>query len=191
MNIKARKSDKKTAKENIMYVAMELFAQNGYHRTPTVTICEKANISTGLLFYHFGSKEGLLKSIVEMLLSRLDDIFNLKDYNDPNKMLEAIIDGFFESLQKNKLYWNLYMALLYQPDTKEHIIDQVLTHSKKFRDKVYHMMEMMGSKDPGADSFEFEIFRVGVFATYLSNHNDKVLEKARQKMKSKYLHKPL
>ena len=191
MNIKARKSEKKTAKENIMYVAMELFAQNGYHRTPTVTICEKANISTGLLFYHFGSKEGLLKSIVEMLLSRLDDIFNLKDYNDPNKMLEAIIDGFFESLQKNKLYWNLYMALLYQPDTKEHIIDQVLTHSKKFRDKVYHMMEMMGSKDPGADSFEFEIFRVGVFATYLSNHNDKVLEKARQKMKSKYLHKPL
>lgn len=184
-------SEKKTAKENIMFVAMDLFAQNGYHRTPTVTICEKANISTGLLFYHFGSKEGLLESIVEMLLSKLDDIFNLEDYSDPNKMLEAIIDGFYESLKKNKPYWNLYMSLLYQPDTKVYIIDLVLKHSKKFRDKVYRIMEMMGSKDPGADSFEFEIFRVGVFASYLSNHNDKVLEKARQQMKSKYLNKPL
>ncbi len=190
MALKKTKSEKKTAKEKIMFVALELFAKKGYHRTSTVNISKKANISSGLLFYHFGSKEGLLKSIVEMLLSRLDDIFDLENYNDPNKMLEIIIDRFFDSLQKNRSYWDLYMALLYQPDTKKHILEQVISHSKKFRHEIYKLMHKMGNQDPGANSFEFEILRVGIFASYLSNHNDKVLEKARQTMKSKYLHQP-
>ena len=50
------------SKEHIMLIAMQLFAKKGYHKTTTDAICKKAGISTGLLFYHFGSKEKLLKS---------------------------------------------------------------------------------------------------------------------------------
>lgn len=185
---KAKSQDKAAqSKEHIVLVAMRLFSTRGYHKTSTQAICDAAGISTGLLFYHFGSKENLLKSIVKMTLSKIDETLEHNGEEDPAQLLENIIDAFFDSLKEHSQYWDLYMALLYQPDTKAQIVEEVSEHSTKFRRRVFELMEKMGRKDPAGDSFEFEVFRVGSFASYLANHNEKLLIQARKKIKERYL----
>jgi len=164
-----------------------MFAESGYHKTSTAAICKKAEISTGLLFYHFSSKEKLLNAIIDLIISKIDDILNQTHSASPEKELENIIDEFFNSLIKERQFWDLYMALLYQPDTKELILGRVLEHSKQFRRTIYDLLKAIGSENPSAESFEFEVFRVGIFASYLSNHDERLLEKSCKRMKLKYL----
>tara|TARA_R110000868_G_scaffold192261_1_gene436636 strand:+ start:767 stop:1339 length:573 start_codon:yes stop_codon:yes gene_type:complete len=187
MKMEKVKKEKKNTKKNLVQIAMKMFAENGYHKTSTSAICEKAGISTGLLFYHYSSKEKLLNAIIDLILSKIDKILNQTENSNPKKELENIIDEFFNSLKEERPFWDLYMALLYQPDTKELILGRVLDHSKNFRRTIYDLMKKMDVENPSDQSFEFEIFRVGIFASYLSNHDELLLQKACKKMKLKYL----
>jgi AcrR family transcriptional regulator len=46
--------------ERILRVAIELFAEKGYHGTGVAEIGERAGLKRGALYYHIGSKEELL-----------------------------------------------------------------------------------------------------------------------------------
>ena len=48
MNTENLKKNKKNAKQQILNVALEMFATQGYHKTSTGAICKEAGISTGL-----------------------------------------------------------------------------------------------------------------------------------------------
>ncbi len=187
MKIEKSVKEKKNAKKDIVQIAMKMFAENGYHKTSTAAICKKLNISSGLLFYHFSSKEKLLNAIIDLIISKIDIILNQTSNSDPRIELEYIIDAFMVSLKKDRQFWDLYMALLYQPDTKELILARVLEHSKQFRRAIYELLKKMGSKNPSIDSFDFEVFRVGIFASYLANHDEQLLEKSCKRLKNKYL----
>ena len=52
-------------KESIRKAAAELFAEKGYAATSTREICERAEITKPVLYYHFGSKEELYESLVQ------------------------------------------------------------------------------------------------------------------------------
>lgn len=53
-------------KEKIFSAALELFAEEGYKSTSTSKVAKLAGVSEGLIFKHFGSKEGLLQAILKM-----------------------------------------------------------------------------------------------------------------------------
>ena len=46
-------------RERIIDVALEEFAQNGYKATSTNVICKKAEVSKGILYHYYGTKENL------------------------------------------------------------------------------------------------------------------------------------
>lgn len=60
-------------KERILRVAAELFARKGYHATGMAELGEAIGLGRGALYYHIGSKEGLLYEIsvrhVEQMVS--------------------------------------------------------------------------------------------------------------------------
>lgn len=47
----------------ILAAAQELFVQRGFAATTTAHIAHAADVSEGILFHHFGSKEGLLVAV--------------------------------------------------------------------------------------------------------------------------------
>ncbi len=55
---------RKTRRDRILSVALELFATKGYHGTSISQIAEKAKISKGLMYNYFKNKEKLLETIV-------------------------------------------------------------------------------------------------------------------------------
>ncbi len=53
------------ARRGLLDAAEELFAQGGFHATPASAIAARAGVTTGLVFYYFGTKEGLLEALIE------------------------------------------------------------------------------------------------------------------------------
>ncbi len=48
-----------------MEAALELFGKQGFAATSTNAIAKKAGVSEGLLFKHFGNKQGLLEALLK------------------------------------------------------------------------------------------------------------------------------
>src|SRR5580658_5705157 len=57
-------------KQDIMAVAVDLFAQNGFVGTNIQDICAATGLSVGTLYHHFGSKEELLATTYLTVLNR-------------------------------------------------------------------------------------------------------------------------
>ena len=59
----------------ILEHAMMEFAKHGYDKASTNTISKAANLSKGLIFHYFGSKETLFRSAIEEALARINKTF--------------------------------------------------------------------------------------------------------------------
>jgi AcrR family transcriptional regulator len=56
----------------IQQVALELFAEQGYERTSLREIAERLGVTKAALYYHFKSKEDIVRSFTEDYFCRLD-----------------------------------------------------------------------------------------------------------------------
>jgi AcrR family transcriptional regulator len=52
-----------TKKELLMLTARRLFAENGFYGTPTARIAKEAEVSNGILFHYFPTKEKLIRAM--------------------------------------------------------------------------------------------------------------------------------
>ena len=79
--------------ENIVNAALKLFAEEGFKSTSTSKVAREAGVSEGLIFRHFGNKEGLLQAIMQMgeeqAGAMLSDIVMEQD---PKTMLRKYLD---------------------------------------------------------------------------------------------------
>ena len=64
-----RRSD---TRARIQQVALELFAEQGYERTSLREIAERLGVTKAALYYHFKSKEDIVRSFTEDHFCRLD-----------------------------------------------------------------------------------------------------------------------
>ena len=56
----------------IQQVALELFAEQGYDKTSLREIAERLDVTKAALYYHFKSKEDIVRSLVEDYFSQID-----------------------------------------------------------------------------------------------------------------------
>lgn len=64
--METRKEQKERRRQEIIYTALELFVSKGYDATKITDIAERANMSRGLLFHYFESKEKLYEELIRM-----------------------------------------------------------------------------------------------------------------------------
>ena len=178
---------KDASKDLILHTSMELFASKGYHKTSVLSIAKEIGISSGLIFYHFETKDNLLKEVIISLLNKMDAIFEIEEGVAADKKLGQIIDRFKESLLQNKSDWELYMAIIYQPDTKALIEPLVTQSTRKIRRIIYEIYKLSGHPKPDEVSLKFELFRIGVFSSFLYTGNALQLEKSIVLFKNQFI----
>jgi AcrR family transcriptional regulator len=65
-------------RREIVHVAMDLIARHGYRGTSLAMVAGRAGVPTSLITHHFGTKEGLLRAVLEerdlLALAKLDDL---------------------------------------------------------------------------------------------------------------------
>lgn len=108
-------------KENIIRVALKLFAQNGYINTSTSKIARVAGVSEGLIFRHFANKQGLLDAIVDLGLKDAESfVTQLTKIQSPNEILSVALELPKYLVGKQREFWKLHYSLKYQsPDFAE------------------------------------------------------------------------
>lgn len=97
----------KQTTENIMRVAITLFAEQGYYQTTTKQIAEKAGVNELTIFRHFGSKSNLFQVTTEhyVIDSHVDYIFNdLEGKSFEEDMLVISKRAYALLLENTKLY---------------------------------------------------------------------------------------
>jgi AcrR family transcriptional regulator len=71
MSIDRRRSD---TRERIQEVALDLFAERGYERTSLREIAERLQVTKAALYYHFKTKDEILRSVFEDASAEIDEL---------------------------------------------------------------------------------------------------------------------
>jgi AcrR family transcriptional regulator len=80
-------------RERILDVALELFTSQGYDGTSLREVAERLDITKAALYYHFTSKDDILRELLTRLLNRFDALLlSATGTNRRSKLLEGYVD---------------------------------------------------------------------------------------------------
>ncbi|MDN3677349.1 TetR family transcriptional regulator [Flavobacterium paronense] len=102
----------------ILQVAEQLFAEEGFDGTSIRDIAKKANINIAMISYYFGSKEKMLEALV---LNRISDMrLQLESlYNEnipPFAKVDKMVELYINRINKNRC---IYQILHFEFSTKK------------------------------------------------------------------------
>ncbi len=99
------------SKERILAVAVELFAEKGYHGTGVAEIGDRAGLGRGALYHHIQSKDELLLEVLSICVDDelLDSGERIRDSTAPTKqkILELSSD-LLNDLAEHRAAWTIY-----------------------------------------------------------------------------------
>lgn len=107
-----RTNDPKRTMANIMEVAMAEFAEKGLAGARIDEIAAATHTSKRMIYYYFGSKEGLYLAVLEESYRRMREIegqLNLDDL-EPEAALRRLVEFTFDHHASNEVYIRLVVS---------------------------------------------------------------------------------
>jgi AcrR family transcriptional regulator len=102
-------------KERILTTALHLFAAEGYANVPTSRIAKVAEVSEGLIFRHFGSKESLLDAILNEGIIKIESFAEtVTQEKDFRMRIHKALDLPLLVIRGHKEFWKLQYTIKYQ-----------------------------------------------------------------------------
>lgn len=152
----------------ILDTALELFANEGYHTTPISKIANAANISKGLLYNYFESKEALLKAILYEATEKAWIHFD-PDHDGILTFDEFIyfIKKSLQSAKENISYWKLYSSLMLQTNVFAIIDEDFKPIIDKNTTMLSSFFKSSGCKDPVGEMLLFSAVTKGAIIQYV------------------------
>lgn len=153
-------------KEKILQVALQEFAQNGYKAASTNVICKKAEVSKGLLYHYYNSKENLYIYSIKHAIDKFKENINISINSSKNKGIDYVTEYFnakFKYFRENPLYSKIIVNSLLNDEVEEakklsnefqeynnsliyEVIKKVNINPKFDKDKAFELIVMIGEK---------------------------------------------
>jgi len=105
-----REEQKKQRKQEILVAGLDLFVRKGYTATKIADIAEAANMSVGLLFHYFTSKENLYEELVRIGLSGTQNVMNC-DTSNPLTFFEQAASTIFEGMKADPFVTKMFVLM--------------------------------------------------------------------------------
>ncbi|MCI3906191.1 TetR/AcrR family transcriptional regulator [Streptomyces spectabilis] len=104
----------------LLGIAAEVFAEQGYNATTVRKIADAAGMLAGSLYYHFDSKESMLEEILRTFLTELWDGYDavLAAPLGPRETLEALVTESFREIDRHRA-----AVAIYQKESR-HLVTQ-------------------------------------------------------------------
>ena len=104
------------SREKLLVSAIELFAERGYSATSVDLVCRRAETVKTALYWHFGSKEGLLTAAIERVAADLIEEItrSLAATPDPAERLERAIAGLRRTVEERPELMRLLLSVAYE-----------------------------------------------------------------------------
>ena len=175
------------SRNKIINVAMELFANYGYKNTTIKKIAKEANISKGLIYNYFKSKDELLEYIIFHSFSEIDKSLSFnKDKKDPNKKLEIFIHSLFDSLRNKKTIWRLYINIMLLPELAPKFIEIIKNYNEIFKPLLIELYPNLSSQEIEIELIFWGAFIDGIIYDYVIMPDNFPLDKIESKLIKKY-----
>ncbi len=101
-------------REEILEAAQRVFARYGYHGTRTHHISQEIDVSEGLIFRYFPSKEAILSTIVEegaaLLEKDMAPVLEAPDGAGVDAVLQTVAQRYLEAIERNRDFIALWLA---------------------------------------------------------------------------------
>jgi len=95
-----RHEQKEQRRALILQSALDLFIRKGYGETKVADIAKAANMSIGLLFHYFDSKEKLYEELIRIGCERLQMDFSITS-ESPLAIFTEVAEDLFEMIRTN------------------------------------------------------------------------------------------
>ncbi len=160
-------------KARLLSVAIQVFADKGFSGATVDEIVAAAGINKRMVYHYFGSKEKLYQAVLKEVYERLANI-ELKTFShpdDPEKVIEQVIQIYFAFLQDNPEFVNL---LLWENLNRGHGIERADFELTK-DPALHHLDETLqkgiaiGRFRSDVDVRHFLISLIGLCLIYFSN----------------------
>jgi AcrR family transcriptional regulator len=104
-------------RSRILVCALQLFASRGYDAVGVQEIVDAAGITKPTLYHYFGSKRGLLETLLtENLAELLVSLERAADYQgDVTRTLNEIMAVYFEYARGHRLFYRMQLAMWFAP----------------------------------------------------------------------------
>lgn len=159
----------------IIDAAIELFGRQGYRGTGVAAIAQEAGITASAVIHHFGSKEGLLRAVLDEYDAR--SAARLSQYvgEGVQGLVEALLDNA-EHMQRN-----VHLATLHATLQAEHleaepgneVRERFLLRSRQLRRAMAGILragvqtgELADCPDPDATAAEILAFQEGALVLW-------------------------
>ena len=174
----------KNKSEEILYAALNLFSENGYHATSMRSIAKRANIVQSSIYNHFENKEGILIEIVKIMSDEVEKTLNIDLNLSKAERIKKFTDKIKESVNKNIEFWRLIHSVRMGKDLIKIINHEAAGLQGMIMKKISHLLYV--EKEPAKET-EILLFWAaidGIVAAFLLVENyplDSVLENFSEK----------
>ena len=112
-----RTGDECDARERLLKAALTLFTQRGYAATTVRELVEAAGVTKPVLYYYFGSKEGIYLELLRYHFSNIELMFDyyLKSSGRVRGRMIDLFDRIFTFVLENKDFIRLMHSIYYGP----------------------------------------------------------------------------
>ena len=88
----------------ILTAALELFVDKGYHNVSIHEVQQRADVSIGSIYKHFGGKEGVAEGLYQHILNEFDELIDqvTDEFETPIEQLEEIIKQIFQHTETHR-----------------------------------------------------------------------------------------
>ena len=174
-------------RDQLIEIATQLFSERGFENTPLSLVCERANVSKGLISHHFKSKNGLLREIFMKTTQLIIEINKTHDAAlSPQEQIREHLESFFMQLEEDKLLFQFNINMIAQPNTREILEDLIRERAAFILDSTFQIFDRIDAKNSMVHSYLFIAELDGIALNYLSNYQDFPLEEIKEIIIKKY-----
>src|SRR5499433_2729909 len=133
-------------RERIQEIALELFAEQGYEKTSLREIAERLGVTKAALYYHFKSKEDIVRSFVEDYRAELEQVIAWGASQPPTPETRAEILRRYTGIVGEQLAVIRFMEQ--NQATMHTLMSDSGARKKMFRDQFMSLCDLLAP--PGA-----------------------------------------
>ncbi len=169
-------------KEQLLTIALQMFAQQGYHKTKISDIVAAAGVSQGTFYWHFKSKEAIAMEMIqtgrEQILSVISKGYrsNSGTVQDSVQASKELFEQLFFFAENNRYF----MELLFRGIRSERILQKMIDQTRfdierSFSKNIQRAIELgilPAAKDPALQAALLMGLVEGIIARWLFNNQE-------------------
>lgn len=136
------------SKRKILDAAFKLIAKDGYESTSIAKIAKEAEVSKGLLYNYFNSKEDMVKVMLEEALDEGDVLISGLLSDDPKETIRNVFQWFFREIRERLDYWRLITQLTFNIEKFKFVQELAANKMGEYIRLMQSLLNQLGYENP-------------------------------------------